>query len=51
MEQTYLAHLNITIEGPRQLSEDEVMNLLATMMTKLDDGTTLTLELAHFEQV
>ena len=51
MEQTYLAHLNITIEGPRELSEYEVMNLLAQMITKLDNGTTLTVELAYFEAV
>ena len=47
----YLLHLNITICGNRKLSTTEVMNLLATINTKLDDGTTIKCEYAHHEEV
>ena len=47
----YLLHLNITICGNRKLSTTEVMNLLATMNTKLDDGTNIEAVYAHHEEV
>ena len=47
----YLLHLNITICGDRKLSTTEVMNLLATMSTKLDDGINIEAVYAHHEEV
>lgn len=47
----YLLHLNITIRGDRELSTTEVMNLLATMSTKLDDGTNIEVVYANHEEV
>ena len=43
----YLLHINVTIEGPRKLNEADIYELLATMATKLDDGTTIKCDYAH----
>ena len=47
----YLLHINITVEGPHKLSETDVLKLLATMATKLDDGTTVKCDYAHHEEI
>ena len=47
----YLLHLNVTVEGPRQLIEADIYEILAAMATKLDDGTTIKCEYAHHEEV
>ena len=46
----YLLHINVTIEGPRKLNEADIYELLATMATKLDDGTTIKCDYAHHEE-
>lgn len=47
----YLLHINITVEGPHKLCEADVLKLLATMATKLDDGTTIKCDYAHHEEI
>ena len=43
----YLLHLNMTVESPRQLTEADIYEILATMATKLDDGTTIKCEYVY----
>lgn len=40
----YLLHLNVVIEGPRQLTGADICEILVIMTTKLDDGTTIKCE-------
>ena len=47
----YLLHLNVTVEGPRKLTEADIYKILAAMATKLDDGTTIKCEYAYHEEV
>ena len=47
----YLLHLNVTVEGPRQLTKTDIYEILVAMATKLDDGTTIKCEYAHHEEV
>ena len=47
----YLLHLNVTVEGPRQLTEADIYKILAAMATKLDDGTTIKCDYAYHEEV
>ena len=45
----YLLRLNVTVEGPRQLTEADIYDILAAMATKLYDGATIKCEYARCE--